>query len=50
MLDLQGPKLHELYSLRARAALARQQLLVAVYDALIEQRIHLIGNTPAVAL
>ncbi|MGX9958263.1 hypothetical protein ACW0US_05685 [Xanthomonas euvesicatoria] len=50
MLDLPGPKLHELYSLRSRAALARQQLLVSVYDALIEQRIQLIGNTPAVAL
>ncbi|UKR54296.1 hypothetical protein K4A87_09120 [Xanthomonas fragariae] len=50
MVDLPGMKLHTLFDLVNFSRQSGNADLLEAYELMIEQRIQLIGNTPAVAL
>ncbi|MBV6783554.1 hypothetical protein KWH04_23685 [Xanthomonas campestris pv. trichodesmae] len=50
LVEIPGMKLHTLFDLVSWSRECGNADLVETYQAMIEQRIQLIGNTPAVAL
>ncbi|WIX08422.1 hypothetical protein [Xanthomonas oryzae] len=49
LVEIPGAKLFELYAARDYSRDVNDTTMVAIYEHAIEQRIQLIGNTPAVA-